>query len=199
MIQSFVPTSTLFFQRWTGQRFYISMWCSRSIWILACTYVYQLYSGRCIIRVFTTLHSHLRNVCATIAFVLGIDCPDIWQVIHVGIPSDIESYVQESGRYGRDCNPSWHFFLKQKSRVFIKLVKECWHIAIIMRNVDVMYFLMSWMITNMKTFGSACSCLCCDICACTCTCRACCINQSEFTFYCNIFNDKSVPHLVFTI
>ncbi len=54
-----------------------------------------------IIKKFTT-KSHLRIVIATIAFGMGIDCPDIRQVVHWGVPDDAEMYVQESGRAGRD-------------------------------------------------------------------------------------------------
>lgn len=39
----------------------------------------------------------LRIVIATVAFGMGTDCPDVRQVIHVGCPSDLESYVQEQG------------------------------------------------------------------------------------------------------
>ncbi len=56
----------------------------------------------------------LRIVCATVAFGLGVDCPDVRQVIHLGAPADVESYIQESGRAGRDRNPALALLLKKK-------------------------------------------------------------------------------------
>ena len=45
-------------------------------------------------------------VCAMVAFGMGLDCTDVCQVIHVGAPDDVESYIQETGRGGHDGNLS---------------------------------------------------------------------------------------------
>jgi len=48
----------------------------------------------------------LRVVIATVAFGMGLDCPDVRRILHWGPSSDIEQYLQETGRAGRDKLPS---------------------------------------------------------------------------------------------
>lgn len=59
-----------------------------------------------IVAAFTGGSSPLRIVIATIAFGMGLNCPDIQMAIHWGPPDSIETYLQEMGRAGRDGKPS---------------------------------------------------------------------------------------------
>ena len=115
---------------------------------------------------FTSPNSTLRVVIATIAFVLGVDCPDIRQIIHLGPPEDVEGYLQATGRAGRDGKPSVAVLLKRKSRHPVDRAMQEYMDSNTKCHRETLF----------KDFGSysppslASQCMCCDICSNICTC-----------------------------
>ena len=55
-----------------------------------------------VLQSFSEIDGVLRLVIATTAFGMGIDCPNIRRILHWGMPNNLEEYVQETGRSGRD-------------------------------------------------------------------------------------------------
>ena len=101
---------------------------------------------------------------------LGIDCPDVRHVYHVAPPDDTESYIQESGRCGRDGLLSYATLLLKKRipRTLEMSMHE--YISNTLRcRKDVLF----GGFENYEHIDVNCKCICCDICIKDCRCSKC--------------------------
>ena len=108
---------------------------------------------------------------ATTAFGMGVDCPNIRRIIHWGLPTTLEEYVQETGRSGRDSENAVAILYrgvggrKATAKVKAYVENEVIGAAYCFRN----FYYLLYSESSIKVSGCNCS----DVCLLICTCTQC--------------------------
>lgn len=124
-----------------------------------------------IVASFSVAESNLRVIIATISFGMGIDCPNVSNVIHWGPSSTIEDYVQEIGRAGRisslQAQASLYYSKGDQQFTSGKMMQYCKNKERCRRELLFCDF------SEYNHSDAPSGCLCCDLCAYSCTCYSC--------------------------
>ena len=123
-----------------------------------------------ILESFSNPNGNLRVVIGTIAFGMGLDSPNVRHIIHWGPSSNIDSYIQEVGRCGRDGYvsqavlyhaPADYRHCSSEMIEYCKNTNQCRRLALF-KHFD-----------ECETVHSCSLCFCCDICMSKCNCELC--------------------------
>ena len=100
----------------------------------------------------------------------SIDCPDVYEIVHIGPPNDVDSYLQETGRAGQDGMQSVAVLfqipgesktqVEQDIKAYTKNASRCRR-EMLFKNFDV----------HIRKATSLC--MCCDVCHELCKCGQC--------------------------
>lgn len=127
-----------------------------------------------ILRQFCVPDSTLRIVIATVAFGMGLDCPNVHRIIHWGSPDDVETYIQETGRARRDG-------LQATAELFSAIKDTGSHTDEIMKDYCKLtpgqccrkFLLKEFDSCAIDNDAKISACKCCDLCAKECSCHLC--------------------------
>ena len=112
---------------------------------------------------------NIRVLFATIAFGMGVDATGLHTILHLGVPRDVDDYIQESGRAGRDKEQSISVLLTypgmytdtkahKRMKDFLANKEECRR-SLILKHYGINEH------AHMQALHT-----CCDICAVSCKC-----------------------------
>lgn len=131
-----------------------------------------------IVESMTDVSGLVRVLLCTIAFGMGVDCAGVKTVIHLGPSRNVESYVQESGRCGRDgCQSNSIIYYVGRMLTHVdKQMKDY-----VKLQADGIKCRRKWLLShfdienskNNKTLPSEIKHTCCDLCAKNCSCSTC--------------------------
>ena len=123
-----------------------------------------------VLQSFAKSDGKLRLIVATTAFGMGVDCPDIRRIVHWGMSSTLEEYVQETGRSGRDGKSSVAVLYQGiGGRNATKTVKDYVSNTTVCRRRLLFQGFLMFSESDIHVSG----CKCCDVCEKLCTCALC--------------------------
>ena len=124
-----------------------------------------------IVKSFCDPSGNLRVVICTVAFGMGLDCPNVRNILHWGPSTDLEGYIQESGRGGRDgkkCESTIMYHFSDKVHTAKAMIKYCENVSNCRRHE---------LFNDFDGYESlmlpTSACLCCDVCNKKCECDDC--------------------------